>query len=304
MRAKHFLFLVGLLSACSHVEPSLQGGRLRDTWSNPSTRRYFRVRGIGLPGKETTDEIRRRAESREAALVSARKELLSLIGGLRLTGGITVRDAMVVDSELKLTVDRLVFGAEEHFVEWSDSGACVVTLQVEREVVEKMVAGIKPRDLPEPLPEPTRKFWKSETKREDETPAWTYVSKSTRRNGVGLWSRHTGGFLGLTIPGFAQMTAATHPELEGDLPGHLFFRSLLCVGAAGAMAQISSQEFVKARRSGEQSHRNAGWALVGGVVIAHVAGVWDAVHVLNREVLRFTVVPARHGAALEVAVVF
>lgn len=268
--------LASFLAACGHVEPSLQNGKLKDTWSNPSDRRYLRVRGIGSASKEGDDEVRRRAESREAALASARKELLSLIGGLRLAGGITVRDAMVVDSELKSTVDRLVFGSEEYRTEWADNGACVVTLQVERSTVKKMVSGIKPKDLPEPLSEPVRRFWKSENLRDKPEPDW---DRGRRRNlDLPLFST----IMWAVIPGWAQMAAATDREMDPDDGVRLFLRGLAVTSGTLVLLSVAEDNMPGGNKLHPKNRRDKAYTAASGAVVLHFLGVWDGVSTLKQ----------------------
>lgn len=287
-----------LLSACGHVEPSLQGGRLKDLWSNPSSRRYLRVRGIGSTSKDVEDDVRRRAESREAALASARKELLSLIGGLRLAGGITVRDAMVVDSELRSTVDRLVFGSEEHRTEWTEGGACVVTLQVERSTVKKMVDGIKPKDLPAPLPEPTRRFWKTESQSDVK---WTRADVEGRKSILaGIPNTLVVG--GLMVPGWAQIFVGQ--ELEGDESMKLTLRGIGVMGGTLGLLAIGLDNLPHkptggngtASSTNSKDNRSVGYACLAGAAVLHVLGIVDGYHSLRRSSMWFGGVPDERGA--------
>lgn len=298
MRTWCLLLAAVLLSACGHVEPSLHGGRLKDSWSNPSSRRYLRVRGIGSTSTDIEDDVRRRAESREAALASARKELLSLIGGLRLAGGITVRDAMVVDSELRSTVDRLVFGSEEYRTEWTESGACVVTLQVERSTVKKMVEGIKPKDLPAPLPEPTRRFWKAESQKDVK---WTRADVADRKSVLaGVPKTLVVG--GLLVPGWAQIFAGQ--ELEGDESMKLTLRGIGVMGGTLGLLAIGLDNLPHKPTGGNgtasstntKDNRGVGYACLAGAAVLHVLGIVDGYHSLRRTSIWFSVIPQGGGA--------
>ncbi len=158
--------IILLASGCASVPSSLESGHLKDDLENISTRRYVRVRGIAVAPDDVSDTTRRRAASRQAALALARKELLGVVGGLRVTGRVLVGDAMLIDQRLKEEVDSLVAAAEVAKTEWAADDSCVVVLQIRRREVEKLKTGIKKSDLPPPLPKKTRRFWKTASARE------------------------------------------------------------------------------------------------------------------------------------------
>lgn len=291
--------ILGLLfsaAGCSHVEPSIQNGRIKDEWKNPSSRTYLRVRGIGIASPDTKDDAARRAGSREAALVAARKELLALVGGLRLTGGITVKDAMTIDSELAVSVDWLVYGAEEYRVEWGDAASCVVTLQVRRSVVEKMIAGVKPKDLPKPLPEPARQLWRTESR--SEVP-WTRADIAGRRTGL-LSLPKTTLVLGFLVPGWAQIYAGQ--ELNGDESMKMTLKGIGVMGGtlgllavAGDNLQTKSGSSGTAGSSNTKDNHTLAYGALGAAALLHSYGAWDGFRSLMANGTWVTLTPVPGG---------
>lgn len=297
-------FVVGLLmAACSHIRPTIEGDRVRDTWENPSNRAYYRVRGLGTPPDVLKGSTRRRAASRDAALAGARRELLALIGGVRLAGGLTVQDGMAMDSQLKESVDRLVIGAEEALVEFTSSDHCVVTLQIPRSEVDRLGKGVQPKDMPKPLPEPARAFWKTESRKENTSPPWTRADTATRPRAqlpmpIGVT------IVGLMVPGWAQMAAASDERLDSDGQAALMMRGLGVMGgtlgllavAGDNLPQKKAQSHGTAQSTNRNDNRTLAYAALGGAVLLHGLGIYDAYRMLNGSRVTVSVVPDKHGA--------
>jgi len=128
-----------LLSGCASIPRATIQGQIADAWTQISTKEYIRVRGIGAVDHGVHGPTRRRGLSRDAALVAARYNLLALIKGVRISGGITVAQLMEKDSLIREIANEVVSGGEEVVTEWTRDGGCVVTLELKRSKVEKLI---------------------------------------------------------------------------------------------------------------------------------------------------------------------
>lgn len=133
------LVLLPMLTGCDHKDRATTDGQIKRMWDSVSSTDYLRARGIGAADQDMKNKTQRMATAREAALTQARYELLTVIKGAHLEGGITVALAMEKNSDLKAMVDRLIRGAEETKTEWLDDDGCVVTLELKRGMVKKMI---------------------------------------------------------------------------------------------------------------------------------------------------------------------
>lgn len=131
--------LVVLLSACASIPRATVQGSLAEAWTQISSREFVRVRGIGVADAKVRGLTRRRGLSRDAALVAARYNLLALIKGVRLSGGITVSQLIERDSLIAEVANEVVSGGEEVLTEWTKDGGCVVTLELKRSTVEQLI---------------------------------------------------------------------------------------------------------------------------------------------------------------------
>jgi hypothetical protein len=130
-----------ILSAvgCAHIPRATVAGHLRDAWDQISTSDYLRVRGIGAAPDEITGQTKRRGFSRNAALVAARYQLLSVIKGVKLEGGVTISQLMEKDSLIREIANEVVAGGEEIQTDWLTDDGCVVTLELRRDKVERLI---------------------------------------------------------------------------------------------------------------------------------------------------------------------
>lgn len=97
--------------------------------------------GIGAADSALTNVTQRRALSRDAAIVKAQYEMLSMIKGLQLTGGITVDRAIETDSTLQTKIDAEIKAAEIIKSEWTNDDGCVVTLRLNKKRLNEMMSG-------------------------------------------------------------------------------------------------------------------------------------------------------------------
>lgn len=128
-----------LLSGCASVPRATSGGKVLDFWEKVSDKAYIRVRGIGATRPEARGLTARRGASRDAALVAARYQLLSVIKGVKLEGGVTMAQLMERDSLIREIADEVVSGGEEVLVEWLHDDGAVVTLELRRSKVERLI---------------------------------------------------------------------------------------------------------------------------------------------------------------------
>lgn len=74
----------------------------------------------------------RKAMAREAAIVMAQKEMLSILKGVTVRGGLTVEKAMEKSSRVEAEVKGLLKGARVIRTEWVEDGrAALVILQLD-----------------------------------------------------------------------------------------------------------------------------------------------------------------------------
>lgn len=141
MSTERLIFFATFLSisGCTHVPRATQHGRVLDIWSGISTKDVIRVRGIGEVSPKAKGQTARRASSRNAALVGARYQLLSMIKGVKLEGGVTVAQLIEQDSLIREIANDVVQGGEEVLVEWLSDDAAVVTLELKRSNVDRLI---------------------------------------------------------------------------------------------------------------------------------------------------------------------
>jgi hypothetical protein len=108
----------------------------------PENKRYIETIGIGAADSTLTNVTQRKATSRDAAIVQAQYEMLSIIKGIQLEGGITVQKAMETDSRIETNVRETIKGSEVIKTEWTQDDGCVVTLRLDRKRLETG-AGLK-----------------------------------------------------------------------------------------------------------------------------------------------------------------
>lgn len=123
-----------LTAACSGVRPKLADGKLPDVLDeNPERANYFEAIGIGAADPALPTDTQRRALARDAAIVKAQYELLSLIKGVELSGGYKVSRAVSVDSSLETRLRASIQGARVLKSEFTKDGGCVVTLRLSKD---------------------------------------------------------------------------------------------------------------------------------------------------------------------------
>jgi hypothetical protein len=128
--------LTALLGACSGVVPRVKQGHVTQTIDQvPERSAYFEAIGMGASDPTLPTEIQRKALARDAAIVKAQYELLSMIKGVHLEGGVTVDRALEVDSRLEARVMDTIKGAQILKSEFTADNGCVVTLRLPKQRV-------------------------------------------------------------------------------------------------------------------------------------------------------------------------
>ncbi len=137
------LLLVGLMLAmtgCGGVPSRLRHGQVQATIDQaPDQRAYLEAVGIGASDPSLKTDTQRKALARDAAIVKAQYELLSMIKGVELEGGVTVDRAMETDSSLAARLKQTIAGAEILKSEFTEDNGCVVTMRLPKKRVEKMM---------------------------------------------------------------------------------------------------------------------------------------------------------------------
>lgn len=120
----------------------LKKGEVRQTIEQESFKKsYIETIGIGAADALITNATQRKALSRDAAIVKAQYEMLSMIKGLQLTGGITVQRAIETDSTLQTKIDAEIKAAEVVKSEWTNDDGCVVTLRLYKKRLNELMEG-------------------------------------------------------------------------------------------------------------------------------------------------------------------
>ncbi len=141
-----------LLAGCGGVQRRVHGGTVDGTIDQtPDRRSYLESIGIGAADPKLPTDTQRKALSRDAAIVKAQYEMLSMIKGVKLEGGVTVRRALESDSALEARVNDAISGAEIRKSEFTADGGCVVTIRLPKSALEKAI-----KAEVAPLPDPSR----------------------------------------------------------------------------------------------------------------------------------------------------
>lgn len=107
------------------------------------TKNYVFSRGIGGADQKLENKTQKMATSRNAAIVGAQYNMLSLVKGVQLEGGITVEKAIETDSLLATNIDAAIKGAQVVRSEWTADDGCVVVLRLSKKALKEMGLKIK-----------------------------------------------------------------------------------------------------------------------------------------------------------------
>ena len=119
------------IAGCSGAKSRVHGGRVDQVLDQKPTKGpYFIAIGIGGSDPTLTSETQRKALARDAAIVKAQYEMLSMVRGVELSGGIKVSRALESDSMLETRIKEVIRGAEVVKSEFTSDNGCVVTLRL------------------------------------------------------------------------------------------------------------------------------------------------------------------------------
>lgn len=128
---------------CAGSKKMVEKGEISKTIEQDSVRKsYIESIGIGAADATLSNTTQRRATSRNAAIVAAQYEMLSMVKGIDLEGGIKVQRAVETDSLLQTRIDAAIRGAEIVRSEWTNDDGCLVTLRLDRKRLEQLM-GVK-----------------------------------------------------------------------------------------------------------------------------------------------------------------
>lgn len=132
------LFVVACKSSPDKSTVSKSGEIEREWVEEGVTKNYIFARGIGAADQNLDNKTQRMATSRNAAIVNGQYNMLSIIKGIQLEGGITVEKAMETDSLLSTKVDAMIKGAQVVRTEWTNDDGCVVVLRLPKTALKDM----------------------------------------------------------------------------------------------------------------------------------------------------------------------
>lgn len=130
---------LALVAACGGKN-YVKGGKVQDTLSqDPDKGKFIEAIGIGAADPTLPTETQRRALSRDAAIVKSQYEMLSMVKGVEIEGGVTVSRAMEKDSTLEARLKETIRGAEIVKTEFTKDDGAVVTLRLPKKRLEQMM---------------------------------------------------------------------------------------------------------------------------------------------------------------------
>jgi len=136
------VFSVIMFSGCaSNSDKSTvsKAGEIDREWVEQGiTDNYIFARGIGAADQKMDNKTQRMATSRNASIVNAQYNMLSVIKGVKLEGGITVEKAMETDSVLATSIDAVIKGAQVVRSEWTADDGCVVVIRLSKQSMKDM----------------------------------------------------------------------------------------------------------------------------------------------------------------------
>jgi len=143
-----FVFISAVIFvACSNkAEKGMvsSSGEINREWVEEGiTKDAIYARGIGAADQTLDNKTQRMATSRNAAIVNAQYNLLSMVKGVELEGGITVEKAIETDSLLATKIDAVIKGAQVIRTEWTSDDGCVVILKLPKSMLKELGLKLK-----------------------------------------------------------------------------------------------------------------------------------------------------------------
>jgi len=132
--------LIILASGCTGVHSRVHNGAVDTTINQtPDAGRYLEAIGIGASDPALATDTQRKALARDAAIVKAQYEMLSMVKGVTLKGGVKVEQAIETNSTLEASMLEAIRGAEVVKSEFTADNGCVVTLKLPRARLAKLM---------------------------------------------------------------------------------------------------------------------------------------------------------------------
>ncbi|MGA2090253.1 MAG: hypothetical protein ABSH12_02175 [Endomicrobiales bacterium] len=128
----------GCKSAADKSTVSKEGEINREWVEQGITDHYVFARGIGAADQTLDNKTQKMATSRNSSIVNAQYNMLSLVKGVKLEGGITVEKAIETDSVLATNIDAMIKGAQVVRTEWTADDGCVTVLRVSKTALKSM----------------------------------------------------------------------------------------------------------------------------------------------------------------------
>lgn len=126
------------LAACAGVRGRVTDGKVQATIDQKAVRGgQLEAIGIGASDPSLPSDTQRKALARDAAIVKAQYEMLSMVKGVTLEGGVTVDRALETDSRLEARLLATIRGAEVVKSEFTADNGCVVTIRLPKSRLEK-----------------------------------------------------------------------------------------------------------------------------------------------------------------------
>jgi hypothetical protein len=130
--------LFGCASAPNKGVVSKAGDIDREWVEEGVTSNFVFARGIGAADQTMENKTQKMATARNASIVNAQYNMLSLLKGVQLEGGITVEKAIETDSSLSTKINAIIKGAQVVRSEWTSDDGCVVVLRLSKKTLKDM----------------------------------------------------------------------------------------------------------------------------------------------------------------------
>lgn len=132
--------LTAMMTGCGGVTSRVKDGKIQNVLDQaPYHMSYIESIGIGASDPTLPSETQRKALARDAAIVKAQYEMLSMAKGVELEGGVTVDRALETDSSLETRLKETIRGAEILKSEFTTDNGCVITLRLPKHRLEKSI---------------------------------------------------------------------------------------------------------------------------------------------------------------------
>jgi|CXWL01.1.fsa_nt_gi hypothetical protein len=129
-----------LLTGCGGVQSRVQKGQVQTVIDqSPNRGGFIEAIGIGASDPALASDTQRKSLARDAAIVKAQYEMLSMIKGVELEGGYTIARAIEQDSTLESRLRETIKGAEVLKSEFTSDNGCVVTMRLPKSRLQSMM---------------------------------------------------------------------------------------------------------------------------------------------------------------------